>query len=244
MDKPAAKPAGPELSVIVLCYRSGRHVIPFVKKILSLLEGHVAAWELLLVGNYLPGVEDETPAIVVQLAQENPRIQAITLAKQGMMGWDVRSGLERARGDLICLIDGDEQMPPQDIIRVYQKIQSEKLDLVLPFRKKRYDGFLRTLNSRLFNLTLHLFFPGIKVRDANAKPKIFTREVYERLKLKADDWFLDTEIMIRSRKLKLRVGEIETEFQKLDFRKSFVKISTVGEFVKNILRMKVRDLFE
>tara|TARA_B100001964_G_C14022009_1_gene504320 strand:+ start:24 stop:125 length:102 start_codon:yes stop_codon:yes gene_type:complete len=32
-----------------------------------------------------------------------------------MMGWDAISGIKAASGDVVALIDGDGQMPPNDI---------------------------------------------------------------------------------------------------------------------------------
>ena len=46
-----------------------------------------------------------------------------------------------AKGDSVALIDGDGQMPPRDIIRLYKVLQSGEFDLVKTYRTKRLDGF-------------------------------------------------------------------------------------------------------
>ena len=69
-------------------------------------------------------------AFVLELAKSNPRIISVVEKKDGMMGWDMRSGLAAATGKYISVIDGDGQMPVEDLARVYQKIKNENYDLV------------------------------------------------------------------------------------------------------------------
>lgn len=229
-----------ELSVIVLCYRAEDRVRVFVPQIQALLEQNAASWELILVGNYFPNVPDRTPQIVHEMAAD-PRVIAVTLPKAGMFGWDVRRGLERARGRYLCYIDGDEQMPWQDIVRVFQKIKEGGLDFVLTWRTKRHDGFFRRMNSRFFNLLTRALFPGIKVRDINAKPKIFTREAYQRMNLTENGWCLDAEMMIQGRRLGFRTAELPTEFFKCNYRRSFVRVGAILEFLWNLFKFRVRE---
>ncbi len=56
-------------------------------------------WELILVGNYIEGRDDETPEVVGELARRWPNVAAIVRPKEGMMGWDMRMGLNAARGE-------------------------------------------------------------------------------------------------------------------------------------------------
>ena len=72
-------------------------------------------YELVLVANTFPGSEDKTPLVVKELAKKDSRIIPLTLEKKGMMGWDAISGIKAASGDVVALIDGDGQMPPNDI---------------------------------------------------------------------------------------------------------------------------------
>ena len=230
------------LSVVLLCYGAGQHVYGLVDKTIKLMENHVPSWEIILVGNYFEkNQEDNTPDIVKDIASKNIRIKAVVIPKEGMMGWDARTGLSRASGRYICLIDGDEQMPSEDIIRVYQKIRDEGLDLVKPYRIIRYDGLARKMLSFIYNLLFRILFPGFHVRDINSKPKIMTRQAYATMCLESNDWFLDAEMMIKARRLKLRVGEIPTKFYKCEYRQSFVRFGAIFEFVKNLIRYRIRE---
>lgn len=233
----------PEISVVILCYKAGYRVEAFVEKVVVLLEGIVPSWEIVLVGNYWEDSGDETPDAVRKLASQRNNIKAVAIPKRGMMGWDAKSGLKEATGRTICFIDGDEQMPPEDIARVYEKITKENLDFVKTFRLKRNDGIFREVNSLAFNFMFRLLFPRIKVNDINSKPKIFTRDAYSKMCLTADDWFFDTEMIIECGKLKLKIGEIPTEFLKCPYRRSFVRLSAIFEFIKNLLHARIKTFY-
>lgn len=223
----------------MLCYKSGQGICSFVDKTIKLFDGLPFSWELILVGNYMEDSDDETPDIVKNIASSRNNIKAVTLPKKGMMGWDARSGLNQAVGRYICLIDGDGQVSPEDIIRVYRKIKEERLDFVTTYRIKRFDGVIRIINSRCYNFLFRILFPNINVKDINSKPKIFVKEVYEKMYLTSDDWFLDAEIIIKAIRLQLKIGEVPIQFYKCDYRKSFIKFSTVFEFIKNMVREKL-----
>lgn len=234
----------PELSVVILCYKTSQRVRGFVESVIKLLEGSVPSWELILVGNYWEGSNDDTPAVIRDIAAGRKNIKALAMPKEGMMGWDARSGLREATGKFICLIDGDSQMPAEDIVRVYKKIKEENLDFVKTYRIKRHDSIARSLNSNIYNLIFNVLFPGIHVRDANSKPKIFTREAYDKLRLEANDWFLDAEMLIQARRLKFKMGDVPTEFYKCCFRKSYVRPDAILEFVRNLLRARVKEFLK
>ena len=85
---------------------------------------------------------------------------------------------------------------------------------------------------------------GLRARDMNSKPKILSREAYERMRLGADDWFIDAEIMIEARRLGLRIGEVPTGFLGLSGRRSFVSAGAVLEFLRNFALYRLRELRE
>ena len=194
-------------------------------------------WELVLVGNYIEGSDDETPQIVKKLAEESQNIRTVIRLKQGMMGWDMRMGLDAARGTYIGVIDGDGQFPPESIIACLLKCELEDLDLAKTYRVIRDDGLYRRFISAVYNGIFSLLF-GFKVRDVNSKPKIIRREKYELLHLESDDWFADAEIMIRARELGLKIGETPVHFKSNDARGSFVKPKAILEFSSNLLRYR------
>lgn len=222
-----------KFSLVVLCYRTEESIIPLVEKLHRMLSYYKFAHEIILVGNYFEDSGDRTPQIVEELARTMPNTRAVVMPKKGMMGWDMRRGLEAARGELIGVIDGDGQFPLESIFSCLIKIETEGLDLVKTYRVNREDGLYRTFISFVYNRLFGLIF-GHRYRDVNSKPKIIRREKFEQMHLTSEDWFTDAEIMIRAGELDLKVAELPINFYNLDGRKSFVKPQAIAEFMRNL----------
>jgi dolichol-phosphate mannosyltransferase len=234
----------PDLSIVILCYRAEDFATQFLDRVLSTLTSNeIGSYEIILVGNYVPETNDNTPEIVKALSQKHEKVKFISEPKKGWLGWDVRKGLDASSGKFIALIDGDGQMPEKDLVRVYQTIKSGAYDLVLTYRKKRGDGLYRSILSNAYNFMVCILFPGIPARDINSKPKIIRRESFARLNLTVNGWTIDAEIMLQSRKQKLRIKEIPTIFlDQPSQRKSFVKKIAIIQFLWFLIKTRLFGL--
>ena len=222
----------PDISIVILCYRSNETIIPFIAKVKSeLANGNISNYELVLVANYFENDSDKTPMIVKELESNDERIKVVTEKKMGMLGWDVRKGLRASTGDTIVLIDGDGQMPPKDIVRLYAVFKSGEFDFIKTYRIVRYDGFYRKTTSIIFNLIFKILFPATPYRDINSKPKLWTRAALEKINLKCNGWFIDGEMVLEANYHKFIFAEIPTEFYENEWRGSFIKTQTVFEMV-------------
>ncbi len=231
-----------ELSVIILCYRSGESIIAFSKHAQECVEDLNIPYEIVLVGNYFENSGDNTKEIVESIAAKDSHFKAICRPKEGMMGWDMREGLSNASGNYLCVIDGDGQFPIGSIKECYKNIKTGNYDIVKSYRSVRFDGFYRKFISSIYNLLFKILFPNYPINDVNSKPKIIRKEAYNKMKLTSNDWFIDAEIMINARKLKLSFFEFPVEFAKLEGRMSFVKIQAILEFMANLIRFKIKEI--
>lgn len=232
----------PELSVVVLCYRSENIIEKFAQQLINEITELNISFELVLVANFDKSSEDKTTLLAEEIAEKYSNIKVLANEKKGGMGWDMRSGLSAATGKYIAVIDGDAQMPASDIPIVYGVIKLGKYDLVKTYRAKRYDGFIRIFLSTSYNLLFRLLFsPRFPVRDINSKPKIFTYEAYHKLNLISNDWFTDAEIMIQGLNQKLKIAEISTIFYKNERKSSFVGIKTIFEFIFNLVKYRIKN---
>ncbi len=225
----------PDLSVVVLCYKTEGELMSFCAQLRRELLEMEINFEIVLVANY-DEPSDPTPAFAEKFASENPQTIVISQLKKGRMGWDMRSGLMKATGKYIAVIDGDGQMPVSDIPVVYQVIKTGRFDLVKTFRIRRYDGIYRLLLSKIYNLIFQILYqPSTPVLDINSKPKMISREAFEKMNLVSDDWFTDAEMMIEAQRLQLRICQIATVFLKNERRPSMVGLTTIFEFIGNLI---------
>jgi len=209
----------PDLSVVVLVYKETRSVIEsFVEDLKRSIESKGISYQIVLVSNYYENDKTEAPKIVQELSSSDIRITSVTKIKQGGYGFDVRSGFEVATGNTVSFIDGDGQMPAEDVVRVYEKLKETGVDMAQTFRVKRMDNLERLVISRIFNFLLKILFPNVHVLDANSKPKIFTRSALEKLHLSSLDWFIDAEILIhviRHRRPVVRVSRTDFNLRRI-----------------------------
>jgi len=227
-----------ELSVVVLCYRAGESIHRVVEPLRGLLEESGVRFELVLVANEWPGRHDDTHEHVRRYAGEGVTI--LDLPKEGGMGWDLRSGLDAATGETIVAIDGDAQNPVEDVLRMYRLLRETGADVGKGVRTNRADGLYRAVVSGVYNVLFMLLFGTWRLWDINGKPKGLTRRAYERMTLTSDDWFVDAEIVLAARRLGLRIVELPVVFLENTQRSSFVRVSSIWEFVVHMARYRLR----
>lgn len=226
-----------ELSAIILCYRAGESARAVIEPLQRELDESGVKYELILVANYWPGQHDVTPAIAKEY--EGERVQVVSQAKIGGMGWDMRTGFEAASGEIMVVIDGDSQNPTEDVLRMYGLMRQTGVDVMKGLRIARFDGLYRRFISTNYNFIFRSVFGTHGLWDINGKPKGLTRAAYQQLNLRADDWFIDAEIVIQAQRLGLRISEMPVVFRRNDERPSFVRFSSIWEFVVNILRHRL-----
>ncbi|HUH73282.1 MAG TPA: glycosyltransferase family 2 protein [Chitinophagales bacterium] len=231
-----------DLSVVILGYKSEFFLLQFVEQVISELKlADIHSFEIILVANY-DNDKDTTPQISQFIQQKYDFVKSITKKKEGKMGWDMRMGMEAASGQYICVLDGDGQMPVSDVVTVFNIINKGQYDLVKTYRHYRYDGFYRTLISKVYNILFTIIYrPKVAIKDVNSKPKILSRTAFDQLNLISNDWFTDAEIMIQALKLNFRICQVSTVFYKNERRKSYVGFNTIFEFIYNLFYYRLKN---
>jgi glycosyltransferase involved in cell wall biosynthesis len=229
-----------ELSVVVLCYRAGAAISPVLESLYALLADARIAFELVLVANYWPDTQDDTPSRVETFAESHVHVRVIAEPKEGGMGWDMRSGLSAATGNILIVIDGDGQNSVEDVLRMYEAMTGSGLPVMKGRRLLRHDGLYRRLISVTYNTLFRLMFGTRGLWDINGKPKGLMRDVYDGMSLESNDWFIDAEIVLAARRLGAPIAELPVTFSAAE-RQSFVRASAIVEFLVNMFRYRLTD---
>lgn len=229
----------PDVSAIVLCYRAGDDIKLVIGPLYEQLRASGHSHELVLVANYWPDQADPTPDIVKAFADGREGVVVVSEPKQGGMGWDLRSGLAAASGEIMIALDGDSQNPTEDVLKMYHLMQESGTQVMKGLRIARYDGLYRRFVSTGYNFLFRALFGTTGLWDINGKPKGISRPAYEAMNLRSDDWFVDAEIILEARRLALTVGEMPVVFRRNDSRPSFVRPAAVVEFLRNMFARRV-----
>ncbi len=88
----------------------------------------------------------------------------------------LKAGLDYCSGELICILDGDLQNNPTEIVLLISEIKKNKIDMIQGFRKKRQDSASKKIASKGANYFIQLLFKT-KLNDVGCSLKIFKREI-------------------------------------------------------------------
>jgi glycosyltransferase involved in cell wall biosynthesis len=80
-------------------------------------------------------------------------------------GW--RTAFDHAKGEVLVLLAGDLQSPPEEIPKVLAPVTEEGFDLGTGFRSNRQDGVYYWLATRILNLFMRVVF-GTQTQDVSS----------------------------------------------------------------------------
>jgi dolichol-phosphate mannosyltransferase len=192
--------------------------------------------ELVLVDN---GSNDNTSKILNDLKKRFSNVKVVTVRVNEGYGWGVICGLKNARADYVGYMGADGQITARDTVRVFERLKYENLDLCKSRRIKREDGVIRSFLSKSFNTIFYLLY-HVSVNDVNGTPKIMRYDCCQLLDLESRDWFLDAELLIKAASIGLEIGEVDVIFNKRNKGQSNVKITTIFEFIKNLIKYRFK----
>ncbi len=203
-------------------------LIPRLGTSLRLLD---APFELIIVDNA------STDASAATLARFQRDMQFLRVVTEPAMGYGnaVLAGLNAAAGEVIGIIRADNQEKSEDLVRMFQALNAEKVSFYKAIRMHRMnDGLRRVIISRVYNSLFKLLF-RLHSTDLNATPKVFDRAYLEAAHLESKDWFIDAEMVIKAEFLGFKTGEMGIEYLPRLKGKSNVRMKHVFEFLGNML---------
>jgi len=144
-----------------------------------------------------------------------------------------KTGLEKARGEIIITLDADGTYPASDIPKLVEHLVEQRLDFIttnrFAFVEKGAMPLLHKIGNKILTLTSRKLF-SIKICDSQSGMWIFRREILKDLNLVADGMEFSEEIKIKAFK-KFRSEELPINYRK---RVGAAKISPLKDGVKNL----------
>ena len=190
----------PRLSYFFPAHNEEANLEGLVEEALATLPLIADEFEIIAVND---GSKDRTREIADRLADAHPGVvRAIHHDVNRGYGGALRSGFEASRFDLLCFSDGDRQFRVADLARLTARLQEpDAPDVVVGYRIKRADPFIRIAYARTYKLANRLFF-GLGVRDVDCAMKVFRREALRDVRVESGGAFFSAELLIKT----LRAG--------------------------------------
>ncbi|MEC7640693.1 MAG: glycosyltransferase family 2 protein [Nitrospinota bacterium] len=222
-----------EFSIVIPFFNEEPNVEGVLKEIIRLLADHRIDYEIIAVNN---GSTDGTGEIIETFSAANDRVKILSVPVNQGYGNGILEGLKKASGRHLGYSDGDGQNDGESIVGCYKELQiSPELELAKGVPRKIEENFFRKFVSKVYNFLVSTLF-GIEATGINCKPKIFTRQLYEKLNPESKDWFIDAEIMIKCTRMNVRYVEYPIKVLQRKEGASHVSPKTIVEFLFNFLR--------
>jgi len=190
-----APPRVARLSYFFPAHNEEANLEGLVHEALETLPALADEFEIIAVND---GSKDRTREIADRLAGEHPGVvRAVHHEVNRGYGGALRSGFEASRYELLAFTDGDRQFRVADLGRLTARLQeADHPDVVVGYRIKRADPFIRVAYARTYKLANRIFF-GLRVRDVDCACKLFRREALDGVRVESGGAFFSAELLIK-----------------------------------------------
>jgi glycosyltransferase involved in cell wall biosynthesis len=223
-----------KLSVIIPVFNEKYTIAEIVRKV----QATRLASEIILVDD---GSTDGTREILQSLAS-SPDLLVLYHEKNLGKGAALRSGFEKARGDVILVQDADLEYNPAEYPTLLDPIECGQADVVYGSRflgsKHRVTMFWHMVANQLLTLATNLLYNSI-LSDMETGYKVFRAEVLHGLRLRANRFDFEPEITAKLLKRKARIFEVPISFNPREYSEG-KKISMGDAFVAIWTLLKYR----
>lgn len=199
-------------------------------------------WKIVIADN---NSTDGTAGIAKKLEKESAgRIIYKFIAQKGK-GLAIRESWESFESDIYVFMDADLATDLSALPTLLKELKNSN-DLVIGSRFAKGSSakrpFVRKITSKVFSLITRLVF-GLKIKDYPCGFKGANKNVIKNVlpEVKNDQFFFDTELVIRSVKKGLKIKEIPVIWQDRDRNKSKSRVSILKvtkEYLRELLKLK------
>lgn len=191
------------------------------------------------------GSTDNTATISDKLLK-NKLIQKYIFIPQKGRGRAIKDCIKKSKADIVCYMDIDLSTDLAHFKELIDSISKKGNDISIGSRlskKSKVVGRkkIREFTSRAYNLLIKFFFPMSGIKDMQCGFKAFSRKkILPVIDLVQNNrWFFDTELIIISRKLNLKIDQIPVKWTD-DPNTSVNIISTAIEDIVGLTKLRFK----
>lgn len=163
-----------KISFVVPIFNEEESLNELYKQIKDVLNSDLRGYryEIIFIND---GSVDNSLEVLKQLSKKNSDIHILSFRKNLGKATALNEGFKRAKGDLVVTMDGDLQDDPKNTSLLINKL-NEGFDLVVGWKKNRYDPLSKKIPSLIFNFLVGKI-AKIPLHDFNSGLKIMKKEV-------------------------------------------------------------------
>ncbi len=205
----AAKPDFKTLSILIPVYNEEKYLGAVVKRVVEQRLPGGLTREIIMVND---ASKDKTWEIMQQIPAHFPEVTFKLHNKpvnEGK-GAALRDAWAMATGDLLIVQDADFEYDPADYPKLLQPILDGKADSVFGSRFIGEPHRVMYFWHQVANKTLTIFsniLTNLNLTDMEVCYKVFTREVYDQIKIKSPRFGVEPELTAKVAKMRLKNGK-------------------------------------
>ncbi len=236
----------PFVSIILPCYKEERHLLESIHELSKVAKGFDFTYEFIFVEDFSP---DKTAIQLKRLESTLQHSKFIYHSHNKGRGASIKSGFNKAEGDIIGYIDVDLEVSPLYISDMVEALQTH--DVAVGKRNYFYQLTFKSIFRNFLSKGYHVLSKRLlkyPYSDTEAGYKFFKKEsVFPFFnQIENNHWFWDTEFMAKVYIHNLKVIEIPVEFIRNDKKQSTVKpirdsFTYLRELFKNKKRLSKKN---
>ena len=200
------------LSIVVPCYNEARTVRTCLQRAFA-IQDETLRLEIIVVDD---ASTDDSLAIARDVALQH---REITVLKHGInygKGAALRTGIQKATGDIVAIQDADLEYNPYDLKRMIEPILEDSADVVLGTRftlsgAHRVLYFWHYLGNRFLTLLSNML-TDLNLTDMECCYKVFRREVIQSIRMQESRFGIEPELVAKVAQLRLRIYEMGVSY--------------------------------
>ena len=135
-------------------------------------------------------------ALVKELGKETVRVVP---SKHKGWGRSVLIGLDKATGDILCYTNSSRTTPEDLGLAIRLAQFSPEQDYVIKAMRRFRKSRVRRIGSLIYNIEARTIF-DLASWDVNGTPKVFSRNIYQKVHLKERGDLIDLEFLVESKR--------------------------------------------
>jgi glycosyltransferase involved in cell wall biosynthesis len=226
-----------KLSVVIPVYNEVSNITEILRRVRA--TGRAA--EIVVVDDCS---QDGTRPMLEELAAQGEICLVLHDRNQGK-GAAVRSGIQKAQGDVLLIQDADLEYNPQDYPMLLKPLEEGIADVVYGSRflggPRRATMFWHMVANQILTFMTNILYDTI-LTDMETGYKVFRREVVQGLNLRANRFDFEPEFTAKILKRHYRIYEVPISFNPRDYSEGKkIKLHDAFEAVWALLRYRFMD---
>jgi dolichol-phosphate mannosyltransferase len=227
------------LSLIVPTYNERQSIVPLLQRATAALDNGLDEFEIIVVDDDSP---DGTWQAAEEVAKNNPHVRVIRRRSERGLTTAVLAGWRTAKGELLGVIDGDLQHPPEVLPVLLKSFFDSRTDIAIASRNVEGGGVsewrpLRKVIAWVARSVAQMVFPGLlsSLRDPMSGYFIMKRAVIEPVVLRPLGYKILLEVLARGKYQAIK--EIPYVFEERKMGKSKLGPKECFDFLLHLWRL-------